>query len=65
VTPEQLERIKLEDGIHCHENVKAELDIYARQSGRQKVPPFMLVVAQRCGKPSKPMTSLADAIRAV
>ncbi len=46
VTPEQLERIKLEDGIHCHENVKAELDIYARQSGRQKVHPFMLVVAQ-------------------
>lgn len=36
-TPEQLERIKLEDGIHCHENVKAELDIYARQSERQKV----------------------------
>lgn len=46
VTPEQLERIKLEDGIHCHENVKAELDIYARQSGRPKVHPFMLVVAQ-------------------
>jgi type III restriction enzyme len=46
VTPEQLERIKLEDGIHCHENVKAELDIYARQSGRQKIHPFMLVVAQ-------------------
>jgi len=46
VTPEQLERIKLEDGIHCHENVKAELDIYARQSGRPLVHPFMLVVAQ-------------------
>jgi type III restriction enzyme len=46
VTPEQLERIKLEDGIHCHENVKAELDIYSRQSGRPLVHPFMLVVAQ-------------------
>jgi type III restriction enzyme len=46
VTPEQLERIKLEDGVHCHENVKAELDIYARQSGRPKIHPFMLVVAQ-------------------
>jgi type III restriction enzyme len=46
VTLEQLERIKLEDGIHCHENVKAELDIYSRQSGRPLVHPFMLVVAQ-------------------
>lgn len=46
VSPEQLERIKLEDGIHCHENVKAELDIYARQTGRPAVHPFMLVVAQ-------------------
>jgi len=46
VTPDQLERIKLEDGVHCHENVKAELDIYARNSGRPLVHPFMLVVAQ-------------------
>jgi type III restriction enzyme len=46
VTPEQLERIKLEDGIHCRENTKAELDIYSRQSGRPLVHPFMLVVAQ-------------------
>lgn len=46
VTPEKLERIKLEDGIHCHENVKAELEIYAQQTGRKKVHPFMLVVAQ-------------------
>jgi type III restriction enzyme len=41
-----LERIKLEDGIHCHENVKAELDICARNTGRPLVHPFMLVVAQ-------------------
>lgn len=46
VTPEQLEHIKLEDGIHYHEHVKVELDIYARESGRPKVHPFMLVVAQ-------------------
>src|ERR1019366_9326866 len=46
VTPETLERIKLEDGIHCHANVKAELEIYAQQSGRKKMHPFMLVVAQ-------------------
>jgi len=57
VTAERLERIKLEDGIHCHENVKAELDIFAQQSGRKKVHPFMLVVAQD--------TSHAEAIRKI
>ncbi|WP_445491041.1 DEAD/DEAH box helicase family protein [Rhodopseudomonas sp. RCAM05734] len=46
VTPEQLERIKLEDGIHCHEHTKAELAIYAQQTGRKLIHPFMLVVAQ-------------------
>lgn len=46
VTPEQLERMKLEDGIHCHEHTKAELAIYAQQTGRKLVHPFMLVVAQ-------------------
>lgn len=46
VSPEQLEQIKLEDGIHYHEHVKVELDIYARDTGKQKIHPFMLVVAQ-------------------
>lgn len=46
VTPEQLERMKLEDGIHCHEHTKAELAIYAQHTGRKLVHPFMLVVAQ-------------------
>lgn len=46
VTPAQLEQIKLEDGIHYHEHVKVELDIYARDTGQKKVHPFMLVVAQ-------------------
>ena len=45
-TSEQLERIKLEDGIHYHEQVKVELDIYARQYNKKIVKPFMLVVAQ-------------------
>ena len=45
-TPEQLERIKLEDGIHHHEHVKVELDVYARQYDKKIVKPFMLVVAQ-------------------
>lgn len=46
VTPDQLEQIKLEDGVHYHEHLKVELDIYARESGQRKVHPFMLVVAQ-------------------
>jgi type III restriction enzyme len=45
-TTEELEDIKLQDGVLCHENVKTELDIYARSTGKQKVHPFMLVVAQ-------------------
>src|SRR5690606_29491484 len=31
---------------HCHEHTKAELTIYAQQTGRKLVHPFMLVVAQ-------------------
>lgn len=46
VSADQLEHIKLEDGIHCHEHTKAELAIYAQQTGRKLVHPFMLVVAQ-------------------
>ncbi len=46
VPDDELERIKLEDGIHYHEYVKVELATYARQSGRALVKPFMLVVAQ-------------------
>jgi type III restriction enzyme len=46
VSREVLEQIKLEDGIHAHENVKVELDLYARQTGRPLVHPFMLVVAE-------------------
>lgn len=52
VSLEQLERIKLEDGIHCHEHTKAELAIYAQQTGRKHVHPFMLVVAQDTGHAS-------------
>lgn len=43
---EQLEKIKLEDGIHHHEYVKAELETYARNTDSKSVKPFMLVVAQ-------------------
>ena len=56
VAADELERIMLADGVTYHEHVKVELDLYARQSGRPKVHPFMLVVAKD--------TSHAGAIRA-
>ncbi len=45
-TPEQLEQIKLEDGIRLHENTKVELETYARQTEQRIVKPFMLVIAR-------------------
>jgi len=41
-----LERLKLMDGIRIHENTKAQLEVYARDTGQSIVKPFMLVVAQ-------------------
>lgn len=46
LSPEAIERIKLEDGIYLHENIKAELKIYALQTGKAIVKPFMLVIAR-------------------
>ncbi len=45
-TEDELERIKLEDAICIHENVKAELKVYADNNNRPYVKPFILVVAQ-------------------
>lgn len=41
-----LERIKLEDGIRLHEDVKVRLETYARETGQKIVKPFMLVIAR-------------------
>jgi len=46
VIADELEMIKLEDGIHAHENVRVELAIFAADKGKPKVHPFMLIVAQ-------------------
>ncbi len=43
---EEIERIKLEDGVRLHERVKVELETYARETGRQIVKPFLLVIAR-------------------
>ena len=44
--PDELEDIKLRDGVALHEFTKVELELYARQFNRPLVKPFMLVVAQ-------------------
>ncbi|HRP82773.1 MAG TPA: DEAD/DEAH box helicase family protein [Flavobacteriales bacterium] len=43
---DQLEDIKLRDGIRMHETVKVELETYARQHDKPTVKPFMLVIAK-------------------
>jgi len=45
-TPQQLETIKLEDGVRLHESVKVELETYALQTGQVMVKPFLLVIAR-------------------
>jgi type III restriction enzyme len=45
-TPEQMEQIKLEDGIRLHEATKVELVTYARENDVKQVKPFMLVIAR-------------------
>ncbi len=43
---EQLERIKLMDGVRVHEETKVHLLTYAQQKGEHPVKPFMLVIAR-------------------
>jgi type III restriction enzyme len=45
-TPEEIEKIKLEDGVRLLETTKVELLTYARENGVQVVKPFMLVIAR-------------------
>jgi type III restriction enzyme len=42
----EIELIKLEDGIRLHESVKVELETYARSTERERVKPFVLVIAR-------------------
>jgi type III restriction enzyme len=51
--PEDLDRIKLEDGIRLHEDTKVALDIYARDNKVQTVKPFVLVVAKETNHAGK------------
>ncbi len=45
-TPEELEKIKLEDGVRLHEATKVELMTHARQNAVRMVKPFVLVIAR-------------------
>lgn len=53
LSPEQLERLKLEDGIHVHENAKVEIERYTRENGLPPVKPFLLVVAADTAEASR------------
>jgi type III restriction enzyme len=46
MSAEEIERLKLEDGIRLHESVKVELETYARESDNDIVKPFLLVIAR-------------------
>ncbi len=46
IPTEEIERIKLEDGVRLHEIVKADLEIYARERNLLVVKPFVLVIAR-------------------
>ena len=46
MSPGELERLKLEDGIRLHEQTKVQLETYAREHGLAIVKPFVLVIAR-------------------
>jgi type III restriction enzyme len=46
MSPEEIERVKLEDGVRLHESVKVQLETYAREYDRDIVKPFVLVIAR-------------------
>ena len=45
-TASEIEKIKLEDGIRLHEDVKVRLETYARETDQPIVKPFVLVIAR-------------------
>jgi type III restriction enzyme len=46
MAPEEIEQLKLEDGVRLHESIKAELITYARETDQPIVKPFVLVIAR-------------------
>ena len=46
MSPEAIERLKLEDGVRMHEQTKVLLETYAREAEVNIVKPFMLIIAR-------------------
>ena len=46
MSKEAIEALKLEDGVRLHEQTKVQLETYARETGREIVKPFVLVIAR-------------------
>jgi len=46
MSAEEIERLKLEDGVRLHESVKVDLETYARETDNTIVKPFLLVIAR-------------------
>ena len=46
MSTEEIEQLKLEDGVRLHESVKVELETYARETSNPIVKPFLLVIAR-------------------
>lgn len=46
MSKEALERLKLEDAVHIHNEASVQLEVYAQQNGVRRVKPFMLVIAE-------------------
>ncbi|MCF8003150.1 MAG: DEAD/DEAH box helicase family protein [Chromatiaceae bacterium] len=46
MSKEAIEELKLSDGIRLHEQTKVQLETYARETNRQIVKPFVLVIAR-------------------
>lgn len=45
-TPDEIEIIKLEDGINVHERTKVAIELYAKQNNKHVVHPFVLVACR-------------------
>lgn len=50
---EEIDRIKLKDGLKIHRNTKAELELYSENEGARLVKPFVLVVCKNTAHASE------------
>lgn len=60
MSPEEIERLKLEDGVRLHEQTKVLLETYARESDQPIVKPFVLVIARDTTHAGQLMTLIQE-----